>query len=711
VKKVPALSVSILIFLIYFVYATKGQVYTVFTVLFPYFHVVAAVLIIVCGNFFSTLSKSNKSINVPDKIEKTVFYVLPVAVFLICALLNLFFIVSPQPEDGVHYVWLSKLIGMGSLYMDLPHFYEHHSGSFMFVQEGRFISVFLPGFSFFMAPFTKLGISFLLNPFIAGINTYLVGKHGMALKDRVTGIIAMVFFAFSTTHLMHGALYFPHHFGLMLVLISSYFVLHKEKNIKNMIIAGFVLSISLFIRPQNAVYAYFAIVVFMIFKDRNIKRIVFFTLPFLFTGSLLMFYNWFFSGNPFVFVQDLYFNPINIRKFCHRPGFGKGCNQQIGFGNQLPPEGVTLSFATAITFVRLNNFLFRITAHPLLLLFVFPAVIKNSSKYFLYYFIPLCAVVAYFTFFIEGSYWGARYLFESGALFLIVSACGFRELYQFLKESEKAVYNYFAGALTGLLVAVVISFSIFVIPDSLEKNESVYDLQKIKDIVKEKNIENSIVLLPFRNGFVFASNLSFHHDPPHDKFGNLVVNSLGISDQNIQKFYKDTEYKEIWKFERNGNEFKAEKLPFLEDDGKYGFIFATKSIPVRGSPKYISPVMPHFPNDFFSYQPDPEIEISTVAFGILFEGGDENYYGFEHSVKRAGDYEIKTAVIETECIVDFDVKVNGKNGAHFEFERDKDKLTILSFTAPLKAGRNSFTIVPNDNGCLVLDYMLMSRVE
>jgi len=615
--------------------------------------------------------------------------------------------VTPQPDDGIQYVWMAKMIVNGKIFLDLPDFYEHYWNLYVNIYGGKYVSIFLPGFSFFMAPFAALGVPFLFNPLLAGLNTYLAGIHANALKDRKTAVVAMILAAFSSTHLLHGAQYFSHHFGLFLVLVSSYIILHKSYSFKKFLLAGFILSISLMVRPQNALYTYFAVAVLIVIKHRSIQALAAFTMPFIFSGALLMGYNYYFTNDPFVFVQDVYFNAVNLRKFCHRPGFGKGCPGVQG--TFLPVEGLNFDYAADITFVRLNNFLFQITAHPALLLFIIPAVIKYPYKYFLYYFMPLCAVAAYFPFYIEGSICGPRYLMESGALFLVVSACGISQVIDYAIIQKNIWGKLVIATCSGLIISGMIFFSVMFVKKNLFENEAVYDPEKIKTLIKENHIENSIVMLPFSYVFHFHSILNVQDDPPHDRFGNLIMYSMGEVDENIQKFYKDSKYSSIWKISENSDGYYAEKLHFLDDDGSYKVELELKFIPSAGQPFFVSPMVENRDSSEFSYTQTENVRFSMNALGVLFRGGAENYYEFEHSVKTEGEFEIELGIIATECLVDFFVETNGIKTAHYKPVDKNIRNEIISFTAQLKAGKNKFRIVPVIDGCIVLDYMTINQ--
>ncbi|HRZ78928.1 MAG TPA: hypothetical protein P5044_02870 [bacterium] len=702
-KRLTALFFTLAVILLYFVFSVKGSGYTFFTMFYPQFHLILFACVLICG--FCTVFCRKKLDISGEFISKVLFYLIPLLMSVTCFIVNRYNIVSPQPEDGIHYVWIAKLIWNGHLALDAPDYYEHYWNNFITLVNGKYTSIFLPGFSFFMAPFAALGTAHLANPLIAGINTYLVGKHAISLKDRRAAVIAMLLFAFSTTHIFHGALYFPHHFGLMLVLISSYLIVHRQYGPKLYFLAGLILSISLLIRTQNAFYAYFAITALIIFKERNIKPLVWFTVPFIFTGSLLMGYNYYFTGDPFIFVQDVYFNVLNTRKFCHRPGFGKGC--MGNHGEFLPPDGVTFEYAKGITFLRLNSFIHKISVYPLLLMFIIPAIWKNPYKYFIYYFMPICAVAAYFTFYIEGNYAGPRYLMESGALFIIAAACGFTEIYDSFIKRNSTGSLFLAGSLNGLLAASLIFFSVTIFPATIFKAfDDAYEPHKIKQLLEYSSVKNSIVMLPFSLKFHFDSNLLLQDDPPHDKNGNLIIYSGGdVLDRNIQKFYKDTKYSDIYRIHKNDKGYSLEKLGFLDDDGIYNVEFESKFIPVMGEPYFIFTVFSNVPSSDFEYEPTDKVDMSMWGLGVLFRGGDRSYYGFEHSVKTAGEYELELSIVATECTVPFDIEVNGQIKSSYLPQKGPDRTEKIKFPAHLNAGKNSFRIMPQKDGCLILDRM------
>ena len=716
-EKITAFFFSFLFFILYVLVATDLHFYTFFTAFWPGLHICIAVAAAVFVAIY--LIKPGILAKTGELIAGYSIFVLPVLMFLATLAINRFYILTEQPEDSIHYVWLAKLLANGKFYLDIPDFYEHYRSHFMFVRDTGYTSIFLPGFSLFMAPFAKLGLEYMFNPLLAGINTFLVGVHAEKLKNRYAGVVAMLLFSFSTTHILHGALYFPHHFGLALVLLSSYVILYKSLKPLNVLFAGSLIAYTLFIRPQNAVYVYTAFIFYIFAKHRSIKNAVIFTVPFLFFGGLLCCYNLLFTGDPFIFPQDILFGLLDLKDFCHRPGLGKGCVFTANYDPSLPFTGTTIPFLAHISFMRLNSFVHRITFHPAMLLFIFPIIISKPYKNFLYYFTPLCALAFYFWFFISGNFLGLpRYLIESGAMILILAACGFVEVFEYLSEKNTVFSKIGAAALNGFFAGALVFFTFFVVPSFCYKVGFGENPYEVKRIIEENKIENSIVFTHFQVPFQPESILKLQDDPPFDRHGNLIIYSLGLSDANVLKFYSEKDFKEAWRIDLVSEtdlkrRYSATKLNFLEDDGISYISFLAKDLPLSGNPQFVYGIFGKgnpFTEFFFDYHP-PEDSV-FAGTGIVFgELDGRNYYGHEHTLKEGGLYDVKLNFAATGCTTKFYIEINGmKTISYDNADHKSDSLPqTLKFTAEMKKGRNSINFVPEANGCLILSDMILQK--
>lgn len=715
-EKITAFFFAFLFFILYVLVATDLHFFSFFTSFWPTLHIcIAAAVVCVLAVY---LIKPVIWEKVGVIVGKYSIFVLPILTFAAALAVNRLFFLTEQPEDGLHYVWLAKLLAKGKFYIEIPDFYEHYKNSFIFMRDGKYTSIFLPGFSVFIIPFAKLGIEYLYNPLFAGINTFLAGIHAEKLKNRYAGVAAMLLFSFSTTHIMHGALYFPHHFGLMLVLISSYILLYKSSKPLNILFAGFLIAYMLFIRPQNAVYVYAAFIVYIFAKQRSFKTAAVFTVPFLFFGGLLCWYNWFFTGDPLVFTQDIIFNFLDLKDMCHRPGLGKGCFFTSNYDGTLPFTGTTMPFLAHISFLRLNSFVHRITFHHIMLLFIFPVIISKPYKYFLYYFTPLCALAFYFWFFIEGNFLGPRYLIESGAMILIISACGFVETYEYLFNKNTNLTKLMAVSMNGLLIGLIVFFCFFVFPSFCKKvpfSENPYELKKI---ISENKIENSIIFTNFQVPYQAESTLKLQDDPPFDKFGNLIIYSFGRSDENILKFYSEKDFKEAWRIGvaseiDQKRTYSATKLDFLDDDGIYYISFLAKDLPLSGYPKFLYGIIGggnDFTENFFGYR--QPVNYNFGGTGIFFgEPDGKNYYAHSHTLKEGGIYDLKLNFMPTKCTTKFNVEINGVKSVSYDntsHESDGSPDT-LEFSAEMQRGKNIIKIVPEAGGCLILSDMILQK--
>lgn len=92
-KRVVGISFALIISVLYFVFAIKWMPSSIVTAFFPDFHIIFLTCVLMCFLFTVTLN---------DCVLKILFYVIPVLMGMICLYINLFYIVSPQPDNGIY---------------------------------------------------------------------------------------------------------------------------------------------------------------------------------------------------------------------------------------------------------------------------------------------------------------------------------------------------------------------------------------------------------------------------------------------------------------------------------------------------------------------------------------------------------------------------------------------------------------------------------
>ena len=377
-KKILASVPALLFLFLFFFWGTRGKFWTVFTAFYPRFHII---FLASAGAFFLIeLFACNKSLKLFDFFVDKRYFIFPFLGFLFPALIAVFVFDSiPHVIDAAHFLWTARVfIETGHFHLPTSELYEYYQNTFNVDISGRYLSLFLPGFSIFLVPFELLGISYLFTPLCNGISVFLLGKIADKQFDAKTSLFAMFFALFSSFYLFMGASYMTHPFNLMLTLLTIYLVMVSENRNSFLILAGLAGAWTLFIRPQNAFFVYGGVLLLMLSKKMKFKSAVVFTLPFIFVGFLLMLYNFFYTGNPFVFPQDVYFFIREPYKFCHRMGFGKGCPNTEG--DFLPEEGLTPKYAFWVSFARLTLLNFNLVGHPLIFVFLIASFFYSFRK-------------------------------------------------------------------------------------------------------------------------------------------------------------------------------------------------------------------------------------------------------------------------------------------------------------------------------------------
>ena len=272
--------------------------------------------------------------------------------------------------------------------------------------------------------------------------------------------------------------------------------------------------------------------------------------------------------------------------------------------------------------------------------------------------------------------------------------------------------------MNGVFAGLIVFFSFFVLPFFCRKALFGENPYEIKRIIEENKIENSIVFTQFQVLFQPETISKLQDNPPFDRHGNLIIYSLGKSDENLLKFYSEKDFKGAWRIlvasEINQKRtYSLTKLDFMEDDGVSYIHFVAKDMPISGYPKFIYGIIGpgnKFTEYFFKYH--PPATSNFMGTGIVFgEPDGKNYYGQEHTLKEDGIYDVKVTFVPTECTPKFYVDINGIKSAAYD-NTNAENLSLphtLEFTAGMKKGRNSIKFVPEANGCLILSDMILQK--
>jgi len=175
---------------------------------------------------------------------------------------------TPHIHDEIDYVFQAKLFLSGRLsapspcaadFFDFPHM----------INNGRWYSMYTPGYPLLLAAGLGLGAPWLVNPLLAALCILLFYALGSEVYDRRTGVLAALLGAASIWLLLMSASLMSHTSSLF---FASLFLLFFFRSLRtpsaaNGLLAGIGLGAMAIIRPYNAVIFGFPFLLVFVLKS------------------------------------------------------------------------------------------------------------------------------------------------------------------------------------------------------------------------------------------------------------------------------------------------------------------------------------------------------------------------------------------------------------------------------------------------------------
>ncbi len=650
--------ISVVVFLIFFFWATFGDIMLPLSLSFPVFHI----LILCFLMLFYALSVKYGLPEINLDFGRSPFFILPAAAFVLSLVVAfLFFQGIPHVQDSINYLVMAQNFAVGRLHSKMPEHYEFFQYAYMIPDGEKLYSLFLPGFSFFLVPFVILGIPVLANPLLTALNVFLSGKIAEKLFDRKIAVISMFFMLFSTFFIVMGGTWMAHSFCMTLTLFAVFAYIHmvERKTFKYPIILGISLGWLALTRPQNTLFVgiplilHYSLVLvkkrdlhaFAEALDQGLMSLTFFA-PFL---VFLLYYNSIYTGDPLVFKQDLFFNYSEPRKFCHRFGLGKN----KGDFNKL--------------------------------VLLFSLFFVNLAGYFFFYY--------------HGNAFGPRYFYETSFFLIMILA------YAFSRVTEGAFKRHNLNKVAKILIfslfsAAVLYQTFFTLPALKETYDKGFwnvsaDLKKALDA---KGIKEGVVFVaPFT---MYGSGYALMDHAHFEKNKIIYVRDLGEK-QNRRIMFEYPGKKYYWAlFKKLGNNTEPPKITEIfapKDTGEIHVDLENKSFPLTGSPDFCQtfPEMSYL--DAYLDMEPPYQYLVKYQFLLFCRFVDtEQYYDFKQKINKGGDYEIRVYGLQGKEMGDFDLLIDGKKAAELDFHFDEKKMNSISLYTHLDKGMHDFRIVPRE---------------
>jgi len=707
IRRLPHLFAALCVLALFFGWGTRGAPHLFFTAFWPTIHLLygtAATLLL-----FLVIAIPRSLSRLFHRLVAWRYRVLPPIAGIATTLIAIFvFQGIPHVIDAAHFEWTARLLLKGTVSIPANDLYEFQDATFMVRDGGRFYSLFLPGFSLVLAPFTALGIGWLFTPLCTALAVWLAGRIADHFFDAETSFLTMTLTTFSSFYLFMGASFMTHPFNLFCVMLAVWLVLRDPTRVFNLLVAGTALAVTLFIRPQNAIFAAAPLAIFLLMKRTPLKGLFFFALPFVLGGTGLLIYNLAMTGHPLVFPQDIYFSVIEPRPFCHRLGLGTGCPDTEG--EFLPPEGLTFQYAFWVAYTRLTLLLFNVTGHPYPFLFLAAAFFFALRRsLFLFSFFG-AFFVGYFFFYLPGNLFGPRYFSEVIMLLLIPAAYGIVESARRLPRMAKPLVAAFP-------IAGVVFVSAFIMPELTERYSDRFWVtdRSFEEAIARENIRNSIVFVPESYHAMF---LNTQKSPPFDDRGNLILKDLGRENHYAAAYYMEKGHFRnahvIDYYPRQRNLTIVEELAEFRLNDIW-MELEHKGRPLTGRPAYVTRVaagvklrnLP-FPSldEHLDFSGDKGL---AILFGTLDK---DSYYDFTVPILDPGEYEGTLEYLGISCGGFVSLTANGAPVTTFSTYDEGETFAAVHFTTTLTAGTNRFVLTPeHGQTCLVLDYLRLKKKE
>ena len=448
-----------------------------------------------------------QSVHKVSNIPRVVF-IGTLFVFLFASLYNIYiFKRVPHIHDEMVYLFQARIFLTGHAYANSP----CAPASFDFphmINNGKWYSIYPPGFPFLLMIGLLLKAPFLVNPIFGALSILVFFLLGKELYDRRTGALAAVLGSLSPWLLLMSSTMMSHTTSMFFNSVFLLFILKSIKTPKLLygLLAGSALGIAFLIRPYNAAVFSLAFLVYYLFtsvrdvpnRAKNIAGLI--ISGALFVGILLA-YNQTTNGNPFKMGYIAHYGKS------YSVIFGRPATQSYDY----TPLVGTLQIGKNL--VAINSYLFGWPLSSLWLIIPLLWAMKKrpderkralllSSGF-------LVMIVGFYFFWGSFIFLGARMFFDSLPILLLLSARGLRETLPLLRS----LFNKFPrmpwkGVVTSTLAlftiyAFVIRFPRWIRPSNSDWYYLRYDNDMagasahIRNTVASMGVHNAIIIMKF----------------------------------------------------------------------------------------------------------------------------------------------------------------------------------------------------------------------
>jgi len=479
-------------------------------------------LIIGCGPFLNELSHGQffraLMISAWERLKHLFLNTRP-ALFLgilFCAIFALTNLASyslfdhiPHTMDSIAQVFHGKIFAEGMLAAPSPaqrEFFDliNSRDQTTMINNGSWYSQFPPGHSFLLVLGHFFNAPWIINPLLGSLTVVMLYFLGKELYDEKIGRLSAVLGALSPFIFFMSSEFMNHASALF---FFTAFMLYFAKTVRtrkiiHAIVAGAALGMILTIRPLTAFAlaipfcGYGAFLLVKKFSELWLPLLAIVLTVLVFTGILLGF-NALTNGDPFLFGYEVLYGPK------HNPGFGNG-----PWGEpHTPLKGLhqTLNDLNGV-----NKFLFEWPVPSLVFVFLLFASMTRSKWDYLLLAAFLSLAAAYFFYWFQEWRFGPRFLYESSAALILLTARGIQRVPVLIREIgglAVSVRKIRAATLGFIAVCIVVAVAGNVPALIHQYGDDFGSVNaEVLKAVEERGIRKAIVFVRSNYGSVFTAN-------------------------------------------------------------------------------------------------------------------------------------------------------------------------------------------------------------
>ncbi len=406
--------------------------------------------------------RDTKRLKIPPFVIVAAIWVLTFALIL-----NIFIYERhPHLHDEVSYLYQARYFSKGMIAMPVPSVEEAFKIDLMTYEHGRWYSPVPPGWPAVLAIGVLLGMPWVINPILAGINIILSYLLLIELYDRRCARMTILLLCTSPWYIFMGMNFMNHMFTLTCALVAIVMIVYTRRSgnpIWSFIGGGFIGMLSLTRPLEGAVIAgLMGLWVIGIGGKRiNGSGILGFIFGTAIIGSLVFLYNYRLTGSPTTFPLmhyfDRYYGPNS-----NALGFGP----DRGMGWAIDPYPGHSPFEAMIN-ADLNAFSINVelfgwsTGSLLLAAIAFFSGSFKKDDYIMLTVILAIFGVYFFYYFSGGPDFSARYWFLMIVPLIVLTVRGMQVLESALNNEKKSLVGrgcYVSVAIFILCVFTLVNF-------------------------------------------------------------------------------------------------------------------------------------------------------------------------------------------------------------------------------------------------------------